>query len=204
MKSAMLDSPPNTDNASEAQQEHAGPLMELIGVHKFLNGKHILKGIDLKVERGKVTCILGPSGGGKTTLLKCLDLLKLIDIGEIRFNGNLIARAASQDILPWSAVGILNLMAYGTLENRRFKRQLFVKPHEFRRRIAVVFQEFGPISPFWKTLYKVLFSLRASRARPLLKRLLHLWCNLVWVTRFNATLDSSQEDSDSGLQLPAH
>jgi ABC-type polar amino acid transport system ATPase subunit len=143
MKSTMLDSAPNADSGPEVQSEHPMPLMELIGVHKFLDGRHVLKGIDLRIEKGKVTCILGPSGSGKTTLLKCLDLLKLIDIGEIRFNGTPIIHADSQDLRPWSLKGMLNLMAYGTLKNCRFKRQLFVRPHEFRRRVAVVFQEFN-------------------------------------------------------------
>ncbi len=139
----VLDSTAKIDNTAGVRPEHSGPLMELIGVHKFLDGKHVLKGIDIKIERGAITCVLGPSGGGKTTLLKCLDLLKLIDVGEIRFDGNPIIQAVSQEVSPWSASGILNLLAYGTLKNCQFKRNLLIRPHEFRRRIAVIFQEFN-------------------------------------------------------------
>jgi len=119
------------------------PVMELIGVNKHFGVKHVLKDVDLRIEQGKVTCLLGPSGGGKTTLLKCLDLLTPIDTGEIYFNGNLVVKAAPQDLSPWSAANIVKLLAYGTLADRRFRRQYFVQQHIFRRNLAVVFQEFN-------------------------------------------------------------
>ena len=168
----MIDQVTKPNGISEVRQEHAAPLMELIGVHKFLDGKHVLKGIDLKIQEGKITCILGPSGSGKTTLLKCLDLLKFIDIGEIRFSGNPVIQAASQKISPWSLEGMLKLAAYGTLKNHQFKRQLFVRPYEFRRRVAVIFQEFNlwPIYVFWKISCRALFLPKDSRADQRTKR----------------------------------
>ena len=43
----------------------------------------VLKGIDLTVMRGEVISIIGPSGGGKSTFLRCLNLLEIPDEGKI-------------------------------------------------------------------------------------------------------------------------
>src|SRR5258708_22074505 len=53
-------------------------------------GRHkidALKGIDLTVLRGEVVAVMGPSGGGKTTLLDCLSGLDVIDSGTIKIAG---------------------------------------------------------------------------------------------------------------------
>ena len=47
----------------------------------------VLKGIDLTVMRGEVISIIGPSGGGKSTFLRCLNLLEIPDEGKIFFEG---------------------------------------------------------------------------------------------------------------------
>ena len=47
----------------------------------------VLKGIDLTVMKGEVISIIGPSGGGKSTFLRCLNLLELPDEGKIFFEG---------------------------------------------------------------------------------------------------------------------
>ncbi len=52
----------------------------------------IFKGLNLKVETGKITAIMGPSGIGKTTLLKLIGGQLMPDSGEVRFDGNDITR----------------------------------------------------------------------------------------------------------------
>ena len=47
----------------------------------------VLKGIDLTVMKGEVISIIGPSGGGKSTFLRCLNLLEIPDEGKIFFEG---------------------------------------------------------------------------------------------------------------------
>ena len=47
----------------------------------------VLKGIDLSVKKGEVISIIGPSGGGKSTFLRCLNLLEIPDAGKIYFEG---------------------------------------------------------------------------------------------------------------------
>ena len=48
----------------------------------------VLKGITLSVMKGEVISIIGPSGGGKSTFLRCLNLLEIPDEGKIYFEGN--------------------------------------------------------------------------------------------------------------------
>ena len=50
-------------------------LLEIKDIHKSFGKLHVLKGIDLTVNKGDVVAILGPSGSGKTTLLRCINYL---------------------------------------------------------------------------------------------------------------------------------
>ena len=50
----------------------------------------VLLGVDCKIEKGERIVIIGPSGGGKSTFLRCLNLLEQPTDGEITFDGELI------------------------------------------------------------------------------------------------------------------
>jgi ABC-type histidine transport system ATPase subunit len=63
------------------------PLLEIRGLHKAYAGNLVLKGIDLKVAPGEVTFLIGPSGGGKSTLLRCINFLEMPTGGEVVFAG---------------------------------------------------------------------------------------------------------------------
>ncbi len=62
-------------------------MLEIRNVQKTFDGNLVLRGIDLKVEKGDVVAILGPSGSGKTTLLRCINFLERADGGTMRFEG---------------------------------------------------------------------------------------------------------------------
>lgn len=53
---------------------------------KSFDGKEVLKGINLEIEKGEVVSLIGPSGSGKSTLLRCLNFLEILDEGNIYFN----------------------------------------------------------------------------------------------------------------------
>ena len=61
-------------------------MLEAKNVHKSFDGKMILKGIDVTVNKGDVVAILGPSGSGKTTFLRCLNFLERADEGTLIFD----------------------------------------------------------------------------------------------------------------------
>ncbi|WP_293694372.1 amino acid ABC transporter ATP-binding protein [uncultured Phascolarctobacterium sp.] len=56
-------------------------------IWKKFNNLEVLKGIDLEVNEGEVVAVIGPSGGGKSTLLRCLNKLETIDKGSIIIDG---------------------------------------------------------------------------------------------------------------------
>ena len=62
-------------------------MLDVRGVRKSFEGREVLSGIDLGVEKGDVIAILGPSGSGKTTILRCLNYLERADAGELTFDG---------------------------------------------------------------------------------------------------------------------
>ena len=62
-------------------------MLEVKGLKKSIGGQEILKGVDLAVGKGDALAVLGPSGGGKTTLLRCLNYLERADAGTMTFLG---------------------------------------------------------------------------------------------------------------------
>ena len=58
-------------------------MVRIRGLHKSFGSLHVLRGVDLDVNRGDVLCIIGPSGSGKSTLLRCTNLLIYPDQGDI-------------------------------------------------------------------------------------------------------------------------
>ena len=65
-------------------------MLEAQEVRKSFDGKEILRGISLQVDKGDVIAILGPSGSGKTTLLRCLNFLERADSGTLVLDGETI------------------------------------------------------------------------------------------------------------------
>lgn len=64
-------------------------------IWKKFNNLEVLKGIDLEVNEGEVVTVIGPSGGGKSTLLRCLNKLETIDKGSITIDGEELCRETS-------------------------------------------------------------------------------------------------------------
>lgn len=64
-------------------------------IWKKFNSLEVLKGIDLEVNEGEVVAVIGPSGGGKSTLLRCLNKLETIDKGSITIDGEELCRETS-------------------------------------------------------------------------------------------------------------
>lgn len=65
-------------------------MLEIKNIRKAFDGQEILKGVDIKVNKGDVVTILGPSGSGKTTLLRCINFLEKADEGTMVFDQDLL------------------------------------------------------------------------------------------------------------------
>jgi ABC-type polar amino acid transport system ATPase subunit len=63
-------------------------VINIKNLYKAFGKNEVLKGIDLKVEKGEVVAIIGPSGSGKSTLLRCMNLLETPSSGEVIFKDN--------------------------------------------------------------------------------------------------------------------
>ncbi|MCC5970091.1 MAG: ATP-binding cassette domain-containing protein [Pararhodobacter sp.] len=87
-------------------------------LHKSFGALEVLKGISMTAEKGDVVSIIGASGSGKSTFLRCINLLETYDKGEIRIYGER-----------------LNVRPGGKVDNRQADR--------IRRRVGMVFQNFN-------------------------------------------------------------
>ncbi|SDO78335.1 amino acid ABC transporter ATP-binding protein [Paracidovorax cattleyae] len=77
-----------TMNRSSKPRTAERPILELRDIHLAYGSNVVLKGVDLAVRRGEVVVIVGPSGGGKSSLLRCANLLQRIDSGQILLEGD--------------------------------------------------------------------------------------------------------------------
>ncbi|HWL80689.1 MAG TPA: amino acid ABC transporter ATP-binding protein [Roseomonas sp.] len=98
------------------------PLLQARGVRKSFGNVEVLKGIDLEVRQGQVVSLIGASGSGKTTFLRCVNLLEEHDAGEILLDGDPIGYR---------------------MEGGRRRRLSEARVSAQRARIGMVFQQFN-------------------------------------------------------------
>lgn len=93
-------------------------MLELKNIKKSFSGRKILDGISLKVTDGEIMCIVGQSGGGKTTLLRCISGLERIDEGEMMLDGKKFDPMSSKEALIGVVFQEYNLFPHlSVLEN---------------------------------------------------------------------------------------
>ena len=68
----------------------AVPALQAVDIHKSFGDVEVLKGISLTAHKGDVVSILGSSGSGKSTFLRCLNFLEMPDRGEVRVAGEVV------------------------------------------------------------------------------------------------------------------
>lgn len=68
-------------------------MIKIENLNKYFGGKHVLKNINLQIEKGEVVALIGPSGSGKSTLIRCIDYLEEPTSGNIYINGKNIAQS---------------------------------------------------------------------------------------------------------------
>ena len=105
-----------------AGTEDPTPLVSLENVNKHFGSVHVLRDINLSVAPGEVVVVVGPSGGGKSTLCRTINRLETIDRGTIRFEGRPLPEEGNALARLRSEVGMVfqsfNLFAHKTiLEN---------------------------------------------------------------------------------------
>lgn len=101
-------------------------MIEIKDVHKFFGDLHVLKGVDMKVDKGEVCVLLGPSGSGKSTLLRCINGLEKISAGRVYLEGELM--------------GMREVERRGRIELHELRDKQVTAQ---RSRIGMVFQRFN-------------------------------------------------------------
>ena len=75
--------------------EPGHPLIEIEDLHKSFGSLKVIKGVTTTIHKGEIVVIIGPSGGGKSTFLRCLNLLEEPTQGRIWFGGEEIVTGGS-------------------------------------------------------------------------------------------------------------
>jgi glutamate transport system ATP-binding protein len=105
--------------AGEASTPSGGPLVVLENVNKWFGSLHVLQNINLTVHRGEVVVVIGPSGGGKSTLCRTINRLETIDEGTIKLDGKELPEEGKELAQLRSDVGMVfqsfNLFAHKTI-----------------------------------------------------------------------------------------
>ena len=118
-------------------------LLTMQDVHKSFGALEVLKGVSLTVAQGEVVSVIGPSGGGKSTLLRCAALLETMDAGSLAY-GDAYAATADAD-----------------------GRSVYAPKSELRRlrsRFGLVFQQFN-LFPHYSVLKNVTDAPRTVQKR---------------------------------------
>lgn len=103
-------------------------MLELKKIEKSFSGRKILDGISLKVTDGEIMCIVGQSGGGKTTLLRCISGLERIDEGEMMLDGRKFDPMSSKEALIGVVFQEYNLFPHlSVLENVTLAPEIALK-----------------------------------------------------------------------------
>jgi ABC-type polar amino acid transport system ATPase subunit len=85
-------------------------MLAAAALYKSFGGKEVLRGVDLTISPGTITCLIGPSGTGKTTLLRALALVDPPDRGSVEVDGDIYNFPDNRKCLapsPWPKVTVV-------------------------------------------------------------------------------------------------
>ncbi len=86
------------------------PVIEIRGLHKAYGDLEVIKGVDIAAPRGHVISLIGSSGSGKSTILRCCNLLEDSQAGDILFKGEAVHwRGSGHDRRPGDAKQVLRI-----------------------------------------------------------------------------------------------
>ena len=120
------------------------PVVNLDHARKAFGGNEVLKDISLTVNQGDVLSIIGPSGGGKSTLLRCMTLLETLDAGSLAYGDVKVAEADSTGKAVYGGKDVLA---------------------QAKERYGLVFQNFN-LFPHFTVLQNVTDALISVQKRP--------------------------------------
>ena len=121
-------------NVPAQSQSHQAVRVEVSGLHRAFDGRPVLKGISFTVERGQVFVIMGPSGSGKSVLLKHIIGLEKPDEGDILIEGESIRNPEIMSkyrmALVFQSGALLSSLTVGENVGLYLSEHRLKKPHE--------------------------------------------------------------------------
>jgi general L-amino acid transport system ATP-binding protein len=88
-------------------QDHAKPAVQIRALNKWYGAFHVLKNIDLTVQRGSRVVVCGPSGSGKSTLIRCINGLEVYQDGAILLSGTMLGAHANETAIARRHTGMV-------------------------------------------------------------------------------------------------
>ena len=131
--------PPNPNNS--------GVGLVVRGLRKSFGGQEVLKGVDFEVKPGEIFVIMGPSGSGKSVLLKHLIGLEEPDAGEILINGELVGSpeiaAKYRMAMVFQSSALLNSLTVGENVGLYLTEHQLKSPEEIQKTVLETLADVG-------------------------------------------------------------
>jgi phospholipid/cholesterol/gamma-HCH transport system ATP-binding protein len=132
---------------SNPTNNHSGVSLQVRGLRKSFGGEEVLKGIDFDVKPGEIFVIMGPSGSGKSVLLKHLIGLEPPDAGEILINGDPIQSAdvatKYRMALVFQSGALLNSLTVGENVGLYLTEHRLKSPEDIQKIVAEKLEDVG-------------------------------------------------------------
>jgi len=132
---------------SHPLNHNTGVSLQVRGLRKSFNGQEVLGGVDFEVKPGEVFVIMGPSGSGKSVLLKHLIGLETPDAGEIFINGESIQTpeiaAKYRMALVFQSGALLNSLTVGENVGLYLSEHRLKSPEEIQRIVVEKLEDVG-------------------------------------------------------------
>jgi glutamate transport system ATP-binding protein len=116
------------------------PLIELNAVNKWFGSLHVLRDVNLTVDRGEVVVVIGPSGSGKSTLCRAINRLETINSGTIIFDGKPLPEEGKQLARLRSEVGMV-FQSFNLFSHLTILENVTLGPIKVRRESKAVARE---------------------------------------------------------------
>jgi phospholipid/cholesterol/gamma-HCH transport system ATP-binding protein len=130
-----------------ANNNHSGVSVKVRGLRKQFNSQEVLKGIDFEVQPGEIFVIMGPSGSGKSVLLKHLIGLEPPDSGEILINDEPVESAQTAEkyrmAMVFQSGALLNSLTVGENVGLYLTEHRLKKPEEIDKIVSEKLRDVG-------------------------------------------------------------
>ncbi|MGN1010708.1 MAG: amino acid ABC transporter ATP-binding protein [Clostridia bacterium] len=106
--------------------------VKVSNLHKSFGDLHVLRGIDIEISEGEVVCVIGPSGGGKSTFLRCLNRLEEVTDGEIIVDDTKITDPKTDINKIRERIGMV-FQSFNLFSHLTLKKNIMLAPVELKK-----------------------------------------------------------------------